>query len=57
MCMYVYIIYMHHVYAAGHRGQRVFDPLGGVRGGSEMPDVGAGYGTWPSVGAVISLND
>lgn len=48
---------MHHVYAAAHRGQRVFDPLGGVRGGSEIPDVGAGYGTWPSVGAVISLND
>lgn len=46
MCMYVCIIYMHHVYAAAHRGQRVLDPLGGIREGFEMPDVSAGYGTW-----------
>lgn len=70
MCMYVCIIYMHHVYAAAHRGQRVLDPLGGVRRGCEMPDVGArygtwvwnlglepGYGTWPSVRAVVGIND
>lgn len=50
-------IYMHHVYAAAYRSQRVFDPLGGVRGGCEMPNVGAGYGTWPSVRAVIGLSN
>lgn len=36
---------------------RGLDPLGGVRGGCETLDVGAGYGTWPSVRVVIGIND